>query len=298
MNRIPKFANLDSESGGASAAAIRFHYDVGTDFFRTWLGDELVYSAARWKEPLTGERIASTLEHAQAAKLDFHLEAVKAGHGHTLLDIGCGWGALMRRANSRYGAKLAIGVTLSREQYDYIQAQSRPHVQVHLESWENVKLAHPVDGVVSIGAFEHFTKPGLERARKVAIYRGFFERTRGFLKVNGRLSLQTIFWQAVERHRAREIVPLEVFPESDLPYLDEALEAAQPFFRVRHLETSAEDYTHTLREWLKRLRHARKATPHLVDADKFHFHEDYLRRCIVGFGRDRISLARIVLERL
>ena len=96
---------------GASPEAIRFHYDVGTEFFRTWLGDELVYSAGRWQEPLTGERIATTLEEAQVAKLDFHLGAVNAGVGRTLLDIGCGWGALMRRAIARYGAKEASGIT-------------------------------------------------------------------------------------------------------------------------------------------------------------------------------------------
>lgn len=283
---------------GASPEAIRFHYDTGTEFFRSWLGDELVYSAGRWREPLTGENIASTLEDAQAAKLDFHLDAVGCGEGKTLLDIGCGWGAAMRRAIARFNAARTIGITLSSEQFEHVRAQKNPRIEVHLQSWEDVVLPEPVDGAISIGAFEHFAQPHQDRARKVSIYRDFFERTYGLLKPAGRLSLQTIYWQAADRALARAIVPNDVFPESDLPYLDEALEAAQPFFRVRYLETSGEDYTRTLREWLRRLRQAHEAEPRLVDRGKFAFHENYLRRCIVGFARDRISLARIVFERL
>jgi len=285
-------------NAGASPEAIRFHYDVGTEFFRTWLGDELVYSAARWRDPLTNEVRAATLEQAQTEKLDFHLRAVRANDDSTLLDIGCGWGALIRRATSTYGVKRAIGVTLSAEQYTYVRDQNQPRVGVHLQSYETLALDASVSGIVSIGAFEHFAKPGLDREAKVAIYKNFFDRCRKILEPGSRLSLQSIFWQTVERRHTTEIVPSWVFPESDLPYLDEILEATHRRFRTVYLETSEDDYEHTLREWLKRLRHARKATPHLIDDEKFHFHQDYLRRCIVGFARHRISLARIVFERI
>jgi cyclopropane-fatty-acyl-phospholipid synthase len=285
-------------NAGASPEAIQFHYDVGTDFFRTWLGDELVYSAARWRDPLTNEARANTLEQAQVEKLDFHLRAVRANDDSTLLDIGCGWGGLIRRAISAYGVKHAIGATLSAEQFAYIRDQNLPRTRVHLQSYETLALDAPVSGIVSIGAFEHFAKPGLEREAKIAIYRNFFARCRKILEPGSRISLQSIIWQTVERRHTTEIVPSEVFPESDLPYLDEILEATHRRFRTVYLETSEDDYARTLREWLKRLRHARKVTPHLVDDEKFHFHEDYLRRCIVGFARHRISLARIVFERI
>jgi len=283
---------------GASPEAIQFHYDVGTEFFRTWLGEDLVYSAARWREPLSSAPELPTLEAAQTNKLDFHLKSVRAGAGRTLLDIGCGWGAMMRRAIETFGAAESIGATLSSEQFDYVKSLNVPRTKVHLQSYETLALAGPVDGIVTIGALEHFAKPALLRSEKVAIYANFFDRCRSLLSPGGRLSLQTIFWQSVDRRKAAEIVPTAVFPESDLPYLDEVFEATRRQFRTRYLETSEDDYALTLREWLKRLRRAHKQNPRLVDEAKFLFHEDYLRRCIVGFQRHRISLARIVFERL
>lgn len=287
-----------AEPAGASAEAIQFHYDVGSEFFRTWLGDDLVYSAARWHDPLSGNSPISTLEHAQTAKLDFHLNAVQAGEGKRILDIGCGWGSLLRRAVDIFDVARAIGVTLSAEQSEYVCAKNLPRTVLHHESYETLSLREPVDAIVSIGAFEHFVKPGLDRAAKVLVYRHFFERCRSFLRPNGRMSLQTIFWQAVEREQAHEIVPSDIFPESDLAFLDEIFDSSRRDFRTLYVETSEDDYVRTLREWLVRLRRASKTAPHLVDGEKFAFHEDYLRRCIVGFKRHRISLARVVFERL
>jgi len=286
----------EAKLAGASPEAIRFHYDVGTDFFKSWLGEELVYSAARWSEPLATSNRPATLEFAQAAKLDFHLNAVGAGAGTSLLDIGFGWGGLIRRAIRVFDVAEAHGVTLSAEQFAYVRAQNLPRTKLRLESYETLALARPVDGIVSIGAFEHFAKPGLNRKTKLAVYRGFFERCHLFLKPDARLSLQSSFWSGIARSHAAAIVPSSVFPESDLPFLDEILEGAERGFRVLHLETSGNDYTRTLCEWLRRLRQAHAHA--LVDDKKFAFYEDFLRRSIVGFKRHRIRLARIVFERM
>ncbi|MBV9332252.1 MAG: class I SAM-dependent methyltransferase, partial [Alphaproteobacteria bacterium] len=234
-----------SSTAGASAEAIQFHYDVGTDFFRTWLGEDLVYSAARWHEPLSGRGCAANLEAAQQNKIDFHLRAVRAGEGRSVLDIGCGWGALLRRAVRTFGSREAIGATLSAEQFNYVSSHNIPRTRVHLQSYERLSLPSPVDAVVSIGAFEHFAKPSLSRDRKVAIYRGFFDRVHGFLRYGGRLSLQSIFWQDVDRDEAAKIVPVGVFPESDLPYLDEIFEGAQGAFRTVYMEACGDDYVLT-----------------------------------------------------
>jgi len=240
------------EGAGASSTAIQFHYDVGTEFFRSWLGDELVYSAARWRDPLSSAPDLEDLETAQTAKLDFHLKSARVGAGRSLLDIGCGWGGLMRRAIEAFGARQVVGATLSGEQYRYVRSLHIPRTRMHLESYETLTLSEPVDAIVSVGALEHFAKPSLPREEKIAIYRNFFVRCHGFLNPGARLSLQTIFWQNVDRKRAGEIVPSGVFPESDLPYLDELFEASHRHFRPLYLETSEEDYARTLKEWLKR----------------------------------------------
>jgi cyclopropane-fatty-acyl-phospholipid synthase len=89
--------SLERPQSGASAEAICYHYDGGTEFYRLWLDHKLTYSAARWGDPC---RIAAgpvSLELAQDAKLDFHLKALGIGRGDSLLDIGCGWGSMLRR---------------------------------------------------------------------------------------------------------------------------------------------------------------------------------------------------------
>ena len=93
---------------GASFEAIAHHYDVGTEFFRIWLDKELVYSAARWKREAIGAR--ESLERAQENKLDFHLNAVGAAPGASLLEIGCGWGAMLARSRRRFGVASVVGL--------------------------------------------------------------------------------------------------------------------------------------------------------------------------------------------
>jgi hypothetical protein len=83
---------------GASAEAISYHYDAGTEFYRLWLDRSLTYSAARWGDPRQVAVSPVSLELAQEAKLDFHLKAVAVAPGDSLLDVGCGWGSMLRRA--------------------------------------------------------------------------------------------------------------------------------------------------------------------------------------------------------
>ncbi len=87
---------------GASREAIRQHYDLSTEFFRLWLGRELVYSAALFE----GD---DDLEAAQARKLDHHIDAAGARGAARVLDIGCGWGALLRRLVLEAGVRERSG---------------------------------------------------------------------------------------------------------------------------------------------------------------------------------------------
>src|SRR6202008_5008813 len=99
-----------------------------------------------------------TLEEAQLAKMDLSLAKLGLRSGMTLLDVGCGWGATMRRAIERYDVN-AIGLTLSKNQAAHVQRSfdemggSRTK-RVSLAGWE--QFDEPVDRIVSIGAFEHF----------------------------------------------------------------------------------------------------------------------------------------------
>lgn len=99
-------------------AAVRFHYDVGNEFFGLWLDRRLVYSCAYFESP------DMTIDAAQEAKLDLICRKLRLEPGARLLDIGCGWGSLVMFAAERYEAE-ATGITLSAVQADWATEEVR-----------------------------------------------------------------------------------------------------------------------------------------------------------------------------
>ncbi|HET6665942.1 MAG TPA: class I SAM-dependent methyltransferase, partial [Intrasporangium sp.] len=96
------------------AEAIRHHYDVGNEFYEHVLGSSMTYTCAVFETPET------TLEDAQSAKYDLVARKLDLQPGMRLLDVGCGWGGMVRHAVKHYGVT-ALGVTLSREQAEWAQ---------------------------------------------------------------------------------------------------------------------------------------------------------------------------------
>lgn len=283
---------------GASAQAIRYHYDFGTEFFRLWLDPDLVYSAARWTQPIGVSAARATLEEAQAAKLDFHLNAVRAGKDSRILDIGCGWGAMMRRAIEHFEVAQASGLTLSEDQFRHVAGLDLPRTDVRLENYEAFQPDRSYTGIVCVGAMEHFARPGYDTETKIQAYRGFFARCRQWLANYGMLSIQSICWGAVPRAKNVALLPLDIFPESDLPYLNELLEAAAPNFELKYVENGRLDYIMTLYEWLHRLRAQKTIIIERFGGEPvYDYYERYLRRAIAGFERKRMTLYRLVLQR-
>jgi cyclopropane-fatty-acyl-phospholipid synthase len=157
---------------------IQAHYDLSDDFFGLFQDPTRTYSCAYY------ERDDMTLEEAQIAKIDLNLDKLDLKPGMTLLDIGCGWGAPMKRAKERYDVNV-IGLTLSKNQQAYCtqlldQADSERTHKVLLRGWE--QFSDPVDRIVSIEAFEHF---GFER------YDDFFKNCFEILPDDGRMTIQS-----------------------------------------------------------------------------------------------------------
>src|SRR5712672_383801 len=95
-------------------ADVQAHYDLSDDFFRLFLDPTQTYSCAYF------EREDMTLEEAQLAKIDLALGKLGLQPGMTLLDIGCGWGATIRRAVEHFDVNV-IGLTLSENQHDHVE---------------------------------------------------------------------------------------------------------------------------------------------------------------------------------
>jgi cyclopropane-fatty-acyl-phospholipid synthase len=275
-------------AAGASAEAIQAHYDVSNAFYRLWLDPSMTYSCALWDG-------AETLEAAQLAKLDLHLCQSRAGAGKRLLDVGCGWGALLERAVTHHGVREAVGLTLSAAQRD--GAKHAPGANVRLESWQAHQPTAPYDAIVSIGAFEHFVKPGLARVDKVEAYRNFFAWCHRHSVPGSWLSLQSIVYEDYDEQVPNEFVK-EIFPESDLPRLSEAFEAMQGLYEVVVLRNDREHYAKTLQMWLSSLRRQRTEVIALHGEDLYRRYERYLGIFVVGFHVGTVNLTRFAARRI
>src|SRR6478736_2509325 len=144
-------ANIDMSDKGKGSLKPHFedvqaHYDLSDDFFGLFQDPTRTYSCAYF------EREDMTLEEAQMAKVDLNLDKLDLKPGMTLLDIGCGWGATMKRAMEKYDVNV-IGLTLSKNQHAHTTAlldavdSERTH-DVQLHGWE--EFSEPVDRIVSI----------------------------------------------------------------------------------------------------------------------------------------------------
>ena len=288
----------DRETGDMSRTeAIQHHYDNDTRFFSMWLDESLTYSSGRWFDPLTGAPLAESLEAAQKEKLRFHLDAAKVGAGSRLLDIGCGWGATLRGAAEDRGAAYALGLTLSQDQLDHIEAQRWPNVEARLQDAYGFTTEEPFTAAISIGAFEHFAKPNMSRAEKIETYGAFFRVIAAALAPGARFSLQTIVWEAVDFDHSNTSLPETVFPESSIPFIEEVVEAAAPTFRLVYLENDPKHYAQTLQEWLKNMKAREEEIVAEWGEEKYNFFYDYLRYSRLAFTRRKNSLARFVLQR-
>jgi cyclopropane-fatty-acyl-phospholipid synthase len=283
-------APVDSDRPAEAAAAIRHHYDVGNEFYRLWLDSSLTYSCA------IRESTDDTLETAQERKLRFHLDAIDAGKAASVLDIGCGWGAILKRLAETHRVERSVGLTLSDEQAAFVQSHGYPGVEVRTENWMHYEPDTRFDGIISIGAFEHFAGPEDSPAEKVRVYREFFTRCHSWLNSDGVLSLQTIAYANMSRDDASRFMQQEIFPNADLPTLAEITAAADGVFEVQSIHNGRPDYAWTCEQWARRLRAHRDEAASLVGPDVVARYERYLKLSALGFRMGKICLLRLVLR--
>lgn len=292
---------------GASPSEIQAHYDVSNDFYQLWLDPQMIYSAALWNET----EPEASLEQAQSQKLAYHLQQAQAHKAEYVLDIGCGWGALLREVLKQPTVKQAVGLTLSQAQKDFFETdtQSQPNSQptpqtqiqaeVRLESWENYTPTAPLDAVISIGAFEHFARPGMSASEKHAAYSAFFQRVREWLRPEGRLSLQTIGYGPISEEMKVKVSGLNqgVFPGSELPTLLELLAAAEPFLELLQVRNDRHDYAKTCQLWRKNLRAAKATVEEQYGPALYKRYNEYLMASEMGFRLGHLHLYRLTFQK-
>jgi cyclopropane-fatty-acyl-phospholipid synthase len=133
--------------------AIRYHYDLPTEFYALWLDQRMVYSCAYFG---TAE---GDLDTAQQRKLDYICRKLRLRRGDRLLDIGCGWGGLIMHAAAHYGVE-AVGVTLSVPQAEVARRRLRESglndlCRVEVSDYRDIDHGQRYDKILSVGMVEH-----------------------------------------------------------------------------------------------------------------------------------------------
>jgi len=255
-------------------AAIAHHYDVSNDFYRLVLGPTMTYSCALWAPGV------STLDDAQRAK--HRLVARKLGlqPGMRLLDVGCGWGGMVRLAAEELGVE-AVGVTLSREQADHaaksvVDAGLAGQVDVRVQDYRDVDDG-PYDAISSIGMFEHV---GLARLGE------YFRTLHGLLRPGGRLLNHGISRPPRTGRRTSRggFIDRYVFPDGELHEIGQVVTAVQEAgFEVRHVESLREHYARTLRAWVANLESSWDAAVAEIGLARARIWRLYMAASAVGF---------------
>ncbi len=267
---------------GASPEAIMSHYDMGNDFFRLVLDPEMIYSCALFK----GDDDLATAQHH---KLDHHIEASGAANTGRVLDVGCGWGAMLRRLVDHAGVGHAVGLTLSAAQARWIREGNNPKIEVLEQDWRDHRPERRYDAIISVGAFEHFVQKGLDPRVKLNAYREFFAYGDKVLAIGGRLSLQTIAYS--ERTRVQPLLD-KTFPDSDLPLEWEPIAAAEGTFSLIAARNDADHYYRTLVLWEQNLLANYDKAVALVGKERTDDFRRYLRMSAAGFRAGMVSLMR------
>lgn len=288
---------LPSISGpGASAEAIDLHYSVSNAFYELWLDKETFsYTAASFDGRGEGDK---TLGQAQIDKLDLLVGMSNASGARRVLDIGCGWGNLMRRLTDRHGVSSVVGLTLSRAQAESLTARAHRLHEARLESWRDHVPIDRYDAIFSVESIEAFAKPNLGSREKVEIYRSLFEKCHGWLTEDGTFTLQMIAYGNARPVDLDPFISTQIFPESDLPRLCEVVEASERLFEVISLRNDRLDYARTLRFWLDNLRARRAEGVALVGEEVFKRYDRYLRLCVLMFQEGGCDLHRVHFKRI
>jgi cyclopropane-fatty-acyl-phospholipid synthase len=268
--------------------AIEYHYDVSNDFYALWLDRNMVYSCAYFK------RADDSLELAQEQKLDHILTKLALKPGERLLDIGCGWGALVFRAVEKFGVR-AVGITLSRNQHEYAQAKIRERgiadrCEVRLQDYRDVPEAGGYDKIASVGMFEHV---GLKNL--VLYFRQIHRLLKdGGLALNHGITSVDPDSRAVGRG-ASDFIERYVFPDGELPHVGLVLrEMSAAGLEVADVESLRRHYARTCAEWANRLEANGERARAIAGEKRYRIWSIYLAGCAYGFAHSWINLYQVL----
>ncbi len=289
----------------ASQKDLDFTYTLIDKIFRLSIGELGDFSGAKYDGDTS-----LTLEQAQRKKHELIWQYLNVKPGDRIIDLGCGWGATLNFFREK--GVTGVGVTLSRGQ---LEACERHGFDVRLQDAREVtpQTFGTFDGIVSLGAFEHFCSIGEWRAgRQDEIYAKVFNHAAQLIPPGGRFFLQTMVF-------GRNMIPYEeidiraprlsdahvlallqkTFPGSWLPYGHEQVERnAAAHFKLVYKESGRLDYIPTIAEWRRRFGKLtpRKALLRLSLLPRYLFNPDFRHAFTSGISANAIAFERELFD--
>jgi cyclopropane-fatty-acyl-phospholipid synthase len=270
---------------------IKFHYDVGNDFYCLFLDPEMQYSCAYFTDS------ANTLEQAQRDKLDMICRKLRLKPGERFLDIGCGWGGLVCHAAKHYGVK-AHGITLSDAQLALARERIASHGlegQVTVEIRDYADLTGRYDKIASIGMYEHIGVANIPR---------YLGKVRGLLSLDGLFLNHAISRRAKKAGRRFYKRPEQrallkyIFPGGELDDIGHTAQAMEQHgFEVHDIEAWRPHYAMTTRHWCERLTARREEAVALVGEETYRIWVAYLAGCSLAFMRGTAKIYQTLASR-
>ena len=258
---------------------IQFHYDVSNDFYRLFLDEQMVYSCGYFRD------WNESLEQAQINKLDMICRKLQLKPGERMLDIGCGWGALICHAAREYGVK-AHGITLSNEQL------ARTKERIQEEGLEDLVTAEIKDYAYVEGPFDKISSIGMVEHVGIKNMASYMRKVSSLLPDRGMFLNHGITRPAKLTDKAfrkmtpeRRLLAKYIFPGGELDHLGHMVQSMEGTgFDVHDVEGWRDHYSLTCRHWSRRLEENRDEAVRQVGEERYRMWTLYLAGCVFALG--------------
>jgi cyclopropane-fatty-acyl-phospholipid synthase len=221
-----------------SRSNIHHHYDIGNPFYQLWLGETMQYTCAYYPTP------TATLDEAQVAKMHHVARKLRLKPGESVVEAGCGWGALALHMAKHYGVKVRA-FNISKEQVAFARERVKAagldsQVEYVLDDYRTIKGRY--DAFVSVGMLEHVGMPNYEELGRV-VTNAIGTGGRGLIHTIGRNKPTGPLHPWIEKR---------IFPGAYPPTLGEMSHIFEPYsLSILDVENLRLHYAQTLRHWLE-----------------------------------------------
>jgi cyclopropane-fatty-acyl-phospholipid synthase len=268
---------------GRSTSNIHHHYDIGNDFYRLWLDQQLVYTCAYFPTPSAG------LEEAQVAKMDHVCRKLRLRQDESVVEAGCGWGALALHMAREYGVRVRA-YNLSGEQIAHARQRARSEgldSRVEFVEADYRAIEGQYDVFVSVGMLEHVGRRHY-RDLGAVVDRCIGRQGRGLLH-----SIGTDYSAPLNpwiEHR--------IFPGAYPPTLGEMMKVFETAaFSVLDVENLRLHYAKTLEHWLARYDLASGQVEAMFGQEFVRAWRLYLAGSLAAFRSGKLQLFQVLFQR-